>query len=70
MVEIMMSCGCFFEYEPDHGKPYHAKWILCGKESCSRTQGRLDKARLDEEIKIAEDRLAALRAEHARRFSA
>lgn len=65
-----MPCGCRFVYEPDHSRPYYAKWALCGKSSCSRTQGRIDKARLEAEIKIAEDRLMVLKHEYASRFPA
>lgn len=68
VVEIPMDCGCRFEYEPDHSRPYYAKWILCGNPECYRVQGKLDKARLEVEIKIAKDRLDALEREYARRF--
>lgn len=68
IVEIPQSCGCKFEYEPDHARPYYAKWALCGNPECYRVQGRVDKVRLETEIKIAEDRLAALQNEYARRF--
>lgn len=68
IVEIHQSCGCKFEYEPILSKPYHAKWILCDDPSCYRVQGRLNKAKLEAEIKIAKDRLEALESEYSRRF--
>lgn len=67
---ISQSCGCKFEYEPDHSRPYYAKWVLCGNPECFRVQGRIEKSRLETEIKIAKDRLTALESEYARRFPA
>lgn len=63
----METCGCVFEYEPDHSRPYHARWILCGRESCFRTRARLERERLDSEIGMTEERLDALRARRAGR---
>lgn len=70
IVDIHQSCGCKFTYEPDHAQPYYARWILCGHPECFRVQGRIDKVRLEVEIKIAKERLAVLEAEWARRFPA
>jgi hypothetical protein len=68
VVEIQQDCGCFFEYEPDPSRPYHARWILCGRPECFRVQGQVDRSRLEAEIRIVEDRLQALKDERARRF--
>lgn len=68
MVQIAQSCGCFFVYEEDHSRPYEAKWVLCGKSDCYKSQARIEKAKMQEEIRIAEERLVTLQSEFARRF--
>ena len=70
VVEALQPCGCRFVYEPDHSKPYYAKWALCGKPECIRVQGRINKEQLETEIKMAKDRLAALQWEYSRRYPA
>ena len=60
---ILMPCGCRFNYQTDYSQPYYAKWVVCGNRACSRTQGRLDKAKLEAEIMVAKEHLRALEAQ-------
>jgi hypothetical protein len=64
----LTDCGCYFEYENDLSKSYLARWILCGKNGCLQTEARRQKARMLAEIKVATERLNALRAEFNRRW--
>lgn len=65
------DCGCYFEYEPDLQKEYLARWILCGKPECPKTQDAIgraaERAALEAEIRITELRLESLRARLARK---
>lgn len=60
-------CGCYFEYEPDHLKPYLARWILCGKPECWRVQSAGERTALEWEIKTLEARLESLKARLAQK---
>lgn len=62
---VPLDCGCYFEYEPDHSKPYFARWVLCGNPNCFMVQGSRRKAALDQEIKECEARLESLKSQRA-----
>lgn len=62
------TCGCYFEYETDHSKPYLARWVLCSSPACERVQGETERVKLLAQIRQAERNLKVLRDSYQRRY--